>query len=354
MNKIYSTMLSGAGAHKTAAAGKVSPVRNLLSEPFKLVVAAIALMVLMTVTVVAALMMAAGSVDAGALEAEQQRALAALNGRIAAGEPLDRAMARRFDTEIGLKGAHFVRFGPVPQGEAHVAVPGGGGLALAWTPARPGSAAFAAVAPIRIAIAVCFFSLIAFTLVRLFRTARELERQRSAAADLAGRDPLTGLGNRMTFDTTLAALSEAKESFGLLYIDLDGFKAVNDRLGHGAGDKMLCTVGARLRALAGEGDAVTRVGGDEFAMIRRGVADQETLYEVAKDIQIALSAPVTVKGTPVCIGASIGIAMMTEACATPDLVASADEALYRAKAMPEGRIAFATNARPKLVVVSTA
>ena len=354
MTRNYSAVMPGAGARKISASGRSAQVRDLLSEPVKLVAFAIILMVVMTGTVIAAVMMSASSVDRGALEAEQERAAAALRGRIAAGETLDSNLAERFDVEYGLAGAHFVRIGPVPHGETYVAVPGGNGLVLAWTPARPGSDAVVTVAPIRLAISITFLSLIAFTLHRLLKTARELERQRSAAADLAGRDPLTGLGNRMTFDATLAELIEAEAEFGLLYVDLDGFKAVNDQLGHGAGDKMLSTVGTRLQGLSREGDVAARIGGDEFALIRRGVADHEALYELAKDIQLTLNAPVSVKNLPVQIGASIGIAIMTEPRPAAELVGAADEALYRAKAMTDGRIAFAVKPKPRLVVVSAA
>lgn len=128
----------------------------------------------------------------------------------------------------------------------------------------------------------------------------------------------------------------------LLYLDLDGFKQVNDSFGHGAGDDLLRIVAERLASLAREGDVVARIGGDEFAILRGPPVSRAELAELAADIGLALSEPVRLGATLLQIGASIGIAMGSEyADDHALLVRAADAALYRAKALPGHAFVFA-------------
>lgn len=162
-------------------------------------------------------------------------------------------------------------------------------------------------------------------------------------AYLATRDPLTGLSNRVVFhevasEACAAVFSEARGApVSLLYLDLDGFKTVNDSAGHTTGDALLCQVGERLRALLQADAQAFRLGGDEFAILHRGgePGAAEALAEAAIG---ALSEPYLIEGVRAEIGVSIGIASAPGDAASPqDLLRNADLALYNAKEAGKGR-----------------
>jgi diguanylate cyclase (GGDEF)-like protein len=160
--------------------------------------------------------------------------------------------------------------------------------------------------------------------------------------DFAARhDPLTGLVNRRGLDQALAEACERDEALGLLLLDLDGFKHVNDLHGHSAGDDLLKQVAQRLLAMIRSEDLVARLGGDEFAIVIRGTDDIEKLAEVANRAVLAISRPFTVLGHVVRVGTSVGVAVKTAEATTPwtaeTLTRSADGALYDAKRAGKGR-----------------
>jgi diguanylate cyclase (GGDEF)-like protein/PAS domain S-box-containing protein len=159
--------------------------------------------------------------------------------------------------------------------------------------------------------------------------------------ELALHDPLTGLVNRtgLANDLTKAQARAAEQDnhVAVLYVDLDGFKQVNDTDGHAAGDQLLVQVGARLRHLLRPQDTAARVGGDEFVVCcteldpDADVAQREA-DAIAERVGDALTAPFEVHGKTWELGASVGIALSRAGEATPnDLLASADLAMYRAK-----------------------
>jgi diguanylate cyclase (GGDEF)-like protein/PAS domain S-box-containing protein len=155
---------------------------------------------------------------------------------------------------------------------------------------------------------------------------------------VAHHDSLTGLPNRLLFNDRLGqAISLAKRDsrqFALLYLDLDGFKPVNDTLGHAAGDELLQAVGTRILRQVRESDTVARVGGDEFTVILHDIAGREVAETVAGKVAAALSAPLELGGEKrsVSIGTSIGIAVYPADGQTADaLVKAADDAMYGAK-----------------------
>jgi len=167
------------------------------------------------------------------------------------------------------------------------------------------------------------------------------ERRRAEARvlHLAQHDVLTGLPNRALFaarlDEALAGAARGAPA-ALLCLDLDRFKAVNDTLGHAAGDALLRAVAGRLLAQAREGDTVARLGGDEFAIIQTGLGRSADAEALATRLIEALSAPFEVQGDRASIGVSIGIALLPQDAATAaEAQRHADLALYRAKA--EGR-----------------
>jgi diguanylate cyclase (GGDEF)-like protein len=166
-----------------------------------------------------------------------------------------------------------------------------------------------------------------------------LEGARVAAEEEAMTDPLTGLRNRRAADLVLERLCSARAGFGLLHMDLDFFKAVNDTLGHAAGDFVLETVGRILREQLRAEDCAARIGGDEFVMIIVGRTDPKTLQAIAERIIARISQPMEFEGRPCQVSASIGI-VRTEDMAVPEptqLLASADRALYAAKHAGRGR-----------------
>lgn len=166
-----------------------------------------------------------------------------------------------------------------------------------------------------------------------------LEGARMAAEEEAMTDPLTGLRNRRAADLVLERMCAARTGFGLLHLDLDYFKAVNDTLGHAAGDFVLETVGRILREQVRAEDCAARIGGDEFVVIVAGRSDPKTLQAIADRIIARISRPIEVEGGTARVSASIGIVRSTD-FAVPDatqLLASADRALYAAKHAGRGR-----------------
>ncbi|MEV4195171.1 putative bifunctional diguanylate cyclase/phosphodiesterase [Streptomyces toxytricini] len=160
----------------------------------------------------------------------------------------------------------------------------------------------------------------------------------------ATHDALTGLPNRTLFFERLEkALSGGGTRFGLCYLDLDGFKAVNDSLGHSAGDRLLVEVADRLQSCAtGPGEVVARLGGDEFVALTTGPDTQEKVTELAVRILSALSAPIRIEGRELSVRGSIGIVEGPAGERTPaEVLRSADITMYRAKAAGGSRFEFA-------------
>jgi diguanylate cyclase (GGDEF)-like protein len=178
------------------------------------------------------------------------------------------------------------------------------------------------------------------------RLRRKYERERRArlqAEEIAEQftrdalhDPLTKLPNRTLFlDRLRLALSRAdrlQSSVAVLFLDLDGFKAVNDSLGHAAGDQLLIEVAERVRQSLRSADTVARLGGDEFAVLLEDLGQGGGERIAAERILKALRTPIVVEGTELVTRASIGIAVSTAEEGAGDLLRQADLAMYRAKA----------------------
>ena len=168
-------------------------------------------------------------------------------------------------------------------------------------------------------------------------TCEEMDQLNAELRVLAHHDALTGLPNRLAFaECALRSVQRAKlgESFSVLLLDLDRFKAINDTLGHSMGDALLREVAARLRSAVRREDHVARMGGDEFAILQLGApADAE---ELARRLVVCLSAPYLIGGYEMAVGASVGAAFAAAGTHDVDvLLHNADVALYRAK--NEGR-----------------
>ncbi|MBN1091203.1 EAL domain-containing protein [Blastococcus sp. TML/M2B] len=177
---------------------------------------------------------------------------------------------------------------------------------------------------------------------KLVASVRERESLQTALAHQAAHDPLTDLPNRIQARTlTAAALHRGRRAgtmTGLLFVDLDGFKGVNDRFGHATGDALLRIVADRLRVALRPGDVVCRLGGDEFVVLVEQVTGERELLELARRLIDTVSHPAVEGGQELRIGASVGIAVAQDASVDADvLFAEADAAAYRAKARGRGR-----------------
>ena len=163
-----------------------------------------------------------------------------------------------------------------------------------------------------------------------------------SAADLrfaASHDVLTGLANRAQFLEELRVAVDRKEhqsQVGVLYLDLDGFKPVNDEHGHGAGDLVLREVSSRLSTVVRAGDLVARLGGDEFTVLCPGVTDPAALSVLAARLVEAVAEPIDLGDETVTVSATIGIAVAPHNLSVEELVQAADGALYEAKREARG------------------
>jgi diguanylate cyclase (GGDEF)-like protein len=154
---------------------------------------------------------------------------------------------------------------------------------------------------------------------------------------LADRDGLTGLYNRRRLLELLeSAIAEARQQWqcvGLLFIDLNGFKSINDEYGHAAGDRILTTVAKRIAARLRTGDIVGRYGGDEFVVILPGVPDQAAVTRVADTIRERVALPYRIEGSDQHLTAAIGESLYPQDGEGADvLLQQADDAMYRLKA----------------------
>jgi diguanylate cyclase (GGDEF)-like protein len=162
---------------------------------------------------------------------------------------------------------------------------------------------------------------------------------------LAHHDPLTSLPNRFTFDQTLQAACKATLENGMtisvLFVDLDGFKLVNDTLGHDVGDALLCEVARLLSEVASPTDSVARLGGDEFGVIHLSTEPETTAVALAEQIVQAISACRSAAGHDVFVGASVGVAIRRDAeLDATALLKQADLAMYQAKSSGGGAHRF--------------
>ncbi|MBM2618304.1 GGDEF domain-containing protein [Actinoplanes sp. LDG1-06] len=226
------------------------------------------------------------------------------------------------------------------------------GVMLALTPLVGGGRALLGLPTDGVLIAVSSAALVPLVMVRIARLAGQRREAEQALHRLATRDALTGLPNRAAsleaLDADLAASlgtdrsasldADRIASFGagrpaaedlvVLFCDLDGFKPVNDRLGHAAGDELLIEVAARLRACVRDGDMVSRFGGDEFVLLCRGA---DAVDAVTARIAAMAERPFTAGGEQVLIGLSVGAAWARPGETADEVLGRADLAMYEAK-----------------------
>jgi diguanylate cyclase (GGDEF)-like protein/PAS domain S-box-containing protein len=180
---------------------------------------------------------------------------------------------------------------------------------------------------------------------RVSSISRDVTEQRALQEHLAEQalhDPLTGLANRRLLfdrlDLAQARSSRSGSALGIVFMDLDDFKTVNDVHGHDAGDEVLIKVSARLRSSVRGTDTLARFGGDEFMVICEDVAGPRDITEVAVRLGAAVSVPMEVRDTTLSLTMSIGLAFARDArIDINELLRRADSAMYRAKSAGKGR-----------------
>jgi diguanylate cyclase (GGDEF)-like protein/PAS domain S-box-containing protein len=181
----------------------------------------------------------------------------------------------------------------------------------------------------------------------VLRDTTEQREHEAALKHQAGHDLLTGLPNRnLLMDRLRLAISRARRTrsrLGVMFIDLDKFKYINDALGHSAGDELLCTVAARLVLCVRDCDTVARLGGDEFILLIDGAAEDGMLSGLAQRVVVALASPVTLAGQQHAVTCSIGISVFPQDGDESGLLLQrADIAMYRAKEIGRNTYQFFT------------
>lgn len=179
--------------------------------------------------------------------------------------------------------------------------------------------------------------------IKMMGVVRDITEEKASASylkHLAHYDPLTGLPNRLVLEERLSeALDQARQTntrMALVFVDLNGFKNINDHYGHAAGDRVLITTATRLKRILRATDTVARIGGDEFVVILQGLAPNLNLQDEARSICqkifIELSPPISIGNDQRHIGTSLGVAVFPDHAPTMDrLLHIADLAMYEAK-----------------------
>jgi diguanylate cyclase (GGDEF)-like protein len=248
----------------------------------------------------------------------------------------DRTIAQLADTYV-VDGLHFLQQGETLSNPVEIRNVHGRPLAkIGWTPRMPGNTGYAAVRP----LVYCALAMVGLFFLLLFvsgtKTLNRLKADEARARHLAMTDRLSGLLNRsglfLALDGLVEQSARTDQNAMLLYLDLDGFKEINDAYGHGTGDTLIRSVAAGLTMLVGENAALARVGGDEFA-VAVSSADPATLAVTLCDRILGFFDEPFVIGERVAkIGASIGVAISQHGSVSgPELVRRADMAMYRAK-----------------------
>ncbi len=179
----------------------------------------------------------------------------------------------------------------------------------------------------------------------VFYDISERKQMEARLENLAHYDALTGLPNRMLLqdrlEQAIASAERLSQHFALLFIDLDGFKPVNDRFGHAFGDEVLRRVAQRLSTAIRSMDTAARLGGDEFVVILTDIQTSDIAQQVAQSIVVQLGAPYEIAGESITVSASIGVSIYPDDERSPnELLRIADVAMYRAKTAGKQQVIF--------------
>lgn len=214
---------------------------------------------------------------------------------------------------------------------------------LSWQPDKPGSLMLSKI-KYPLLFLLIGLGFITFIIIRAtLATSLQLKNTYNEMTHLANHDMLTGLPNRRLFSELLGQTIHAAKrdniSSAMLFLDLDGFKKVNDTFGHQQGDSLLVTVAERLKECIREADTVARIGGDEFTILLRNTSSQSDIISTVQKIQSYLKHPIKLSKNEASITVSVGITLIPQDGVDPDaLMTNADIALYECK--EQGRNTF--------------
>ncbi|WP_428925675.1 putative bifunctional diguanylate cyclase/phosphodiesterase [Marinibacterium sp. SX1] len=266
--------------------------------------------------------------------------------------PEDQLTGRRFDEIGALQGVAEYDFW---EDARHSADRG-----KAWSQQTWGQRADGSLFPEQIMVralrdaagAVTGYTFAAFDVSDLVMTKKELERS-------ALQDPLTGLFNRRYLEAEAEQAIErcrgAGQNLGLLLLDLDDFKSLNDRRGHQFGDEVLTHVAETLRGIVPLGDIISRLGGDEFVVVAEDVAGPDAVHALAEEIRGALSLPFAIQDETLRLSVSVGASLFPEdGLHFEELLGRADAAMYQSKQLGRNRVSLFAAARAALERPSTA
>jgi len=253
----------------------------------------------------------------------------------------DRFTVRELETEVSVSGLRFSDSLEHPGSQTGISVAmddGGAPLHVFWQASRPGTAILERIAP-ALGVITLFFGFVTLIVLRTMRAStQELAISERRAVEMAYRDPLTGLANRLRLVETLKKQIPGLapgQKLALFFLDLDGFKDINDTLGHPVGDELLAMVGERLEGILGSKGMTVRFGGDEFAILAP-ISRTEEIARIAERIIETVRQPVNAGEHVLHVGVSLGVSLAPEHGVEPEeLLRRADIALYKAKA--EGR-----------------
>ena len=282
-------------------------------------------------------------------EAERVRAANAID-LVSQNGPLTPEGVEMIARVAGLTDARLLTSPPLDTDREVMPLLGPQGLSgsyLAWRTDPLAGDLFLQFAPVRIPIALTMVFAVIVLLLRLRFLVSDIELQRRSAHALSRTDTVTGLANRLAFEMAMQEHAARGTAFGVIVLDLDHFKAVNDALGHAAGDTVLRTVGQRLTDLLGAGDHLSRLGGDEFVILSTSKSGHAALSVLAQQCIIAIERPIELAGQAVRVGASLGLVQAGGDTLPPaTLLGAADAALYRAKSTAGSSFQFAGEVGP--------
>ena len=256
------------------------------------------------------------------------------------GDRLTAAKLGQFGAGLFVQGMH-VTAEPATAGDATLILntaDAAGALTLAWRPDQPGREMLVAVLP-WLLLAGCGLGIFVVLVMRhatraakaITQSTAELAEAHAQAEHRALHDGTTGLPNRTSLTRYLETALATGGRVAVFCLDLDRFKPINDVLGHAAGDHVLAETGHRLLRAVREGDLAARVGGDEFVIVARDIADDD-IEALCKRILRDVTAPIVWEASEVSVGVSIGIALApTDGRTMQELLSRADVALYQAK-----------------------
>ncbi len=256
----------------------------------------------------------------------------------------DRGFLNELQSEVSISGLRVSRAAQHGDEETGVQIPmeqGESAVWLHWQASRPGTAILQRIAP-ALGIITLFFGFVTIIVLRTMRKSNlELAVSERRAVEMAYRDPLTGLANRLKLVQSLheqIPMLSKDQKLALFFLDLDGFKDINDTLGHPVGDELLAMVGERLEGILGSRGMTVRFGGDEFA-IATPISDDDEIAKIAERIIETVRQPTTAGEHVLHVGVTMGVSLAPEHGTEPEeLLRRADIALYKAKA--DGRGTF--------------